>query len=97
MWFPHFRHGQHAMNMNRYTNDGLADIHFIFRIAKGNGCVDVRLYAEYIQQGGNRIIKRLLGFNKTWRNMDLSVPRLTTRPSTVKWTWWHEYQSQLLR
>ncbi|GFX48686.1 hypothetical protein TNCV_407931 [Trichonephila clavipes] len=46
MWFPHFRHEQLAMNINRYTNTKLADIHFIYDLANGNGCVVVRLHEE---------------------------------------------------
>ncbi|GFU31323.1 hypothetical protein TNCV_8721 [Trichonephila clavipes] len=46
MWFPYFRHEQRAMNMNRYTNAELADIHFIYDLAKRNGRVAVRLYGE---------------------------------------------------
>ncbi|GFW30182.1 hypothetical protein TNCV_1054931 [Trichonephila clavipes] len=41
VWFPHFRHYQHAMNMNRYTNAELADIHFINGLTNGNRCADV--------------------------------------------------------
>ncbi|GFU62661.1 hypothetical protein TNCV_3442631, partial [Trichonephila clavipes] len=32
---------QHAMNMNRYTNAELADIHFINGLTNGNRCADV--------------------------------------------------------
>ncbi|GFU83525.1 hypothetical protein TNCV_4217851 [Trichonephila clavipes] len=46
MWFLHFRHGQSAMNMNRYTNSELVDIHFIYDLANGNGRFAVRLYGE---------------------------------------------------
>ncbi|GFX02091.1 DUF4817 domain-containing protein [Trichonephila clavipes] len=46
MWFLHFRHGQRAMNMYRFTNSELADIHFIYGLADGNGRVAVRLYRE---------------------------------------------------
>ncbi|GFT97666.1 transposase-like protein [Trichonephila clavipes] len=46
MWFLHFRHGQHAMNMYRFTNSELADIHFIYGLADGNGRAAVRLYRE---------------------------------------------------
>ncbi|GFX82535.1 DUF4817 domain-containing protein [Trichonephila clavipes] len=46
MWFLHFRHGQRAMNMYRLTNSDLADIHFIYSLADGNGCAAVRLYRE---------------------------------------------------
>ncbi|GFX49897.1 hypothetical protein TNCV_1031481 [Trichonephila clavipes] len=28
-WFLHFRRGKLAMNMNRYTNAEMADIHFV--------------------------------------------------------------------
>ncbi|GFW29224.1 hypothetical protein TNCV_4132981 [Trichonephila clavipes] len=34
------------MNINRYTDVELMDIHFIYCLANGNGRVDVRLYAE---------------------------------------------------
>ncbi|GFU91282.1 hypothetical protein TNCV_4366271 [Trichonephila clavipes] len=52
MWFPHFRNGQRAMNMNRYTNAELADIHFLYHVGSGNGCVDVRLYGViYLTRG----------------------------------------------
>ncbi|GFY09750.1 DUF4817 domain-containing protein [Trichonephila clavipes] len=46
MWFLHFRHGQRAMNMYRFTNSELADIHFIYDLADGNGRAAVRLYRE---------------------------------------------------
>ncbi|GFW74779.1 hypothetical protein TNCV_963541 [Trichonephila clavipes] len=46
MWFLHFRHGQRAMNMNRYTITDKADIHFLFGLANGNGRVGVWLYGE---------------------------------------------------
>ena len=46
VWFPHCRHGQRAINMNRYTNAELADIHFIYGLADGNGRAAVRLYGE---------------------------------------------------
>ncbi|GFX98880.1 DUF4817 domain-containing protein [Trichonephila clavipes] len=46
MWFLHFRHGQRAMNMYRFTNSELADIHFIYGLADGNGRAAVRLYRE---------------------------------------------------
>ncbi|GFT41032.1 DUF4817 domain-containing protein [Trichonephila clavipes] len=46
MWFLHFSHGQRAMNMYRFTNSELADIHFIYGLADGNGRADVRLYRE---------------------------------------------------
>ncbi|GFW25755.1 hypothetical protein TNCV_1310161 [Trichonephila clavipes] len=36
-----------------------------------------------IQRGGNRIIKRSLEYTRTWRNIDLSEPRLTICPSMV--------------
>ncbi|GFY06993.1 hypothetical protein TNCV_4202641 [Trichonephila clavipes] len=48
MWFPHFKHGQHAMNMNRYTNAELVDIHFIYDLANGNGRVAVRLHGQHM-------------------------------------------------
>ncbi|GFU07935.1 hypothetical protein TNCV_2271541 [Trichonephila clavipes] len=34
------------MNMNRYTNVELVDIHFIYSVANGDGRVAVRLYLE---------------------------------------------------
>ncbi|GFU62335.1 DUF4817 domain-containing protein [Trichonephila clavipes] len=46
MWFLHFRHGQRAMNMYRFTNSELADIHFIYGLAEGKGRAAVRLYRE---------------------------------------------------
>ncbi|GFU69550.1 DUF4817 domain-containing protein [Trichonephila clavipes] len=46
MRFLHFRHGQRAMNMYRFTNSELADIHFINDLADGNGRAAVRLYRE---------------------------------------------------
>ncbi|GFU69542.1 uncharacterized protein TNCV_1351021 [Trichonephila clavipes] len=46
MSFPHFRYGPLAMNMNRYTNTELADIHFMYGLANGNGRVDVRWYGS---------------------------------------------------
>ncbi|GFV01797.1 hypothetical protein TNCV_2550511 [Trichonephila clavipes] len=49
-----------------FTNSDLADIHFIYGLADGNGRAAVRLYRKGIQRGGNRIIKRLLGCIKTW-------------------------------
>ncbi|GFT66858.1 organic cation transporter protein [Trichonephila clavipes] len=36
---PHFTHGQHAINMNRYTNAELVDIHLNYSSANGNGRV----------------------------------------------------------
>ncbi|GFU47870.1 hypothetical protein TNCV_4966841 [Trichonephila clavipes] len=39
-------YGQRPMNMNRYTNSELADIHFIYDLVNRNGRVDVRLYGE---------------------------------------------------
>ncbi|GFV37909.1 hypothetical protein TNCV_2663221 [Trichonephila clavipes] len=41
--FPHFRLGQHLMNLNRYTNAELVDIYFIYGLANGNGRATVRL------------------------------------------------------
>ncbi|GFX46219.1 uncharacterized protein TNCV_2298681 [Trichonephila clavipes] len=41
---------QTEMNMNRYTSTKLADIHFIYDLANGNGCVAVRLYRERYPQ-----------------------------------------------
>ncbi|GFU27889.1 uncharacterized protein TNCV_449891 [Trichonephila clavipes] len=35
-----------AMNMNRYTNTELGNIHFIHNLANGNGCVTFRLNGE---------------------------------------------------
>ncbi|GFV73483.1 DUF4817 domain-containing protein [Trichonephila clavipes] len=46
MWFLHFKHGQRAMNMYRFTNSQLTDIHFIYGLADGNGRAAVRLYRE---------------------------------------------------
>ncbi|GFS77124.1 hypothetical protein TNCV_3757491 [Trichonephila clavipes] len=46
------------MNINRYTNAELADIHLIYHLDNGNGRVDVQLYGE---RGGNRIIMRSFG------------------------------------
>ncbi|GFX27347.1 hypothetical protein TNCV_3341591 [Trichonephila clavipes] len=46
MWFPHFKHGQHAMDTNRFTNAEFADIHFIYRLANRNRRIDDRLYGE---------------------------------------------------
>ncbi|GFT10318.1 hypothetical protein TNCV_3735601 [Trichonephila clavipes] len=46
MWLPHFSYGQRAMNMNRYTNAELSDIHFIYGLSKGNGHFLVHLYGE---------------------------------------------------
>ncbi|GFV32133.1 hypothetical protein TNCV_1674221 [Trichonephila clavipes] len=40
------RHGQRTMNMNRYTNARLADIHLNHGIANGNGRVAVGLCGE---------------------------------------------------
>ncbi|GFW01257.1 DUF4817 domain-containing protein [Trichonephila clavipes] len=54
----------------------LADIHFIYALADGNGRAAVWLYREKgIQRGGNRIIKRLLECIKT-QNVDPSELRL---------------------
>ncbi|GFW47606.1 hypothetical protein TNCV_583181 [Trichonephila clavipes] len=80
MRFTHFRHRQWAMNMNRYTNTELTDIHFIYDPAHGNRRVAVWFYEEDIQRGGNQITKRSFGCIRTWRNEDLSEPRLTTCP-----------------
>ncbi|GFV46655.1 HTH_48 domain-containing protein [Trichonephila clavipes] len=38
--------GHRVMNMKRYTNAELVDIHFIYGLANGNGCAAVRLYGE---------------------------------------------------
>ncbi|GFY35395.1 hypothetical protein TNCV_194881 [Trichonephila clavipes] len=46
MWLYHFRHGQRAMNMNRYTNAELVDIHFNYGPANGNGLDAARLHRE---------------------------------------------------
>ncbi|GFV47601.1 DUF4817 domain-containing protein [Trichonephila clavipes] len=46
MWFLHFRHGRRAMDMYLFTNSELADIHFIYGLADGNGRAAVRLYRE---------------------------------------------------
>ncbi|GFV67249.1 hypothetical protein TNCV_3670041 [Trichonephila clavipes] len=43
IWFPHLKHGQRAMDLNRYTNAELDDIHFIYKLANRNGRVAVRL------------------------------------------------------
>ncbi|GFS93896.1 hypothetical protein TNCV_5053491 [Trichonephila clavipes] len=44
--FPHFRHRQQTVNMNRYTNTKLVDIHFIYNLANGSEHVTVRLNGE---------------------------------------------------
>ncbi|GFT76615.1 uncharacterized protein TNCV_3678501 [Trichonephila clavipes] len=46
MWFPHIRHRQRVMNMNRYTKVKLVDIDIIYRIANGNGRTAARLFGE---------------------------------------------------
>ncbi|GFV46952.1 uncharacterized protein TNCV_3033491 [Trichonephila clavipes] len=46
---PHFIHGRRAMNMSRYTNAELTDIHFICGLANVNGRIAVRLYGERYQ------------------------------------------------
>ncbi|GFW85485.1 transposable element Tcb2 transposase [Trichonephila clavipes] len=46
MLFPHFRQGLRARNLNCYAKTELADIHFIYGLANGNGRVAVRLYGE---------------------------------------------------
>ncbi|GFY10936.1 hypothetical protein TNCV_1124581 [Trichonephila clavipes] len=46
MQFPHLRHGQRVINMNRYMNAELADIHFIYGLANENGRVSVQLCGE---------------------------------------------------
>ncbi|GFV90695.1 hypothetical protein TNCV_2224111 [Trichonephila clavipes] len=46
MWYSHFRYGQCAMIMNRYTNVELVNIPFIYGLTNGNGRVAVRLYGE---------------------------------------------------
>ncbi|GFU19736.1 hypothetical protein TNCV_3960841 [Trichonephila clavipes] len=46
IWCPHFRHGNRVMNTDRYTNTELADFHYIYGLANGNGRVAVRLYEE---------------------------------------------------
>ncbi|GFX39440.1 hypothetical protein TNCV_2668021 [Trichonephila clavipes] len=66
MWFLHFRHGQRAMNMYRFRNSELADIHFIYCLADGNGRAAVRLYRERatIEGTGLRRIARTLIFEE---------------------------------
>ncbi|GFY18486.1 hypothetical protein TNCV_2397131 [Trichonephila clavipes] len=63
--FPHFRYGQRAIKMNRYTNAGLVDIHFNYGPPNGNGRFVVYCMEKYMQQGGNRIIKSLLAGIRT--------------------------------
>ncbi|GFU94717.1 hypothetical protein TNCV_3386061 [Trichonephila clavipes] len=46
MWFPYSRHGQRVMNMDRYTNAELADIHFNYEPANRNGRVAICLHWE---------------------------------------------------
>ncbi|GFU80059.1 hypothetical protein TNCV_579391 [Trichonephila clavipes] len=46
MRFSHFRHGQRAKNINRYTNAEMAGIHFIYDLANGNERVAIRLYGK---------------------------------------------------
>ncbi|GFU91434.1 hypothetical protein TNCV_2542021 [Trichonephila clavipes] len=78
--------------MNRCTKAELADIHFIYDLANGNGHVGIM--GKYIQRGGKRIMKRSIGCIKTWWSIVLSEPRLTINS---KIDWWHEYPSLLLR
>ncbi|GFT67342.1 hypothetical protein TNCV_2360001 [Trichonephila clavipes] len=80
--------------MNRYTNAKLTDIHFIYGLSNGNGRVAVRLYEERYP---TESLNTPFGCIRPWRNMEASEPRLTTRPSILKWTWWHEHPSLLLR
>ncbi|GFX57552.1 hypothetical protein TNCV_1271991 [Trichonephila clavipes] len=40
--FPHFRHEQRAMNRNHKVNAELADTHFIYGLANGNGLIAAR-------------------------------------------------------
>ncbi|GFV61718.1 hypothetical protein TNCV_188761 [Trichonephila clavipes] len=63
MGFPHFRHGQRAIN-NRNSNAELAVIHFIYGLAKGNGRVDVRLYEEIYQTRGQPNNQTLAGLHQ---------------------------------
>ena len=72
--FSTFRHGQRAMSINRYKKVELADICFIYGQANGNGHASVWLNGERYPQGGNLIIKRLLGCIRSWLNMDYSGP-----------------------
>ncbi|GFX94233.1 hypothetical protein TNCV_4292781 [Trichonephila clavipes] len=48
MWFPHFRHVQRAMNINSYTSDELAEIHFIYGPVNGNERFAVRFHGGKI-------------------------------------------------
>ncbi|GFV97144.1 hypothetical protein TNCV_3527291 [Trichonephila clavipes] len=80
--------------MNRHTNKELVDIHFKYDLANGNGRVAVRLHRErYLTRGQ----PHHQTFTCVYQNLDLLESRLTTGPSILKWTWWHEYPSLLLR
>ncbi|GFX51863.1 hypothetical protein TNCV_3062811 [Trichonephila clavipes] len=61
------RHGQRVMNRNRYTNSELADIHHLRTSQRKWMCCCSVAWESY----------RSLGCIKTWRNMNLSEPKLT--------------------
>ncbi|GFV30731.1 hypothetical protein TNCV_2468381 [Trichonephila clavipes] len=82
MWFPHFRNTLRVRNMNHYLNPELADIPFIYSLANGNGVLPFGCIGKDIRRGVNRIFN----VRSVRQNMDLSGPRLTTRPSILKWT-----------
>ncbi|GFU66728.1 uncharacterized protein TNCV_2072871 [Trichonephila clavipes] len=96
IWFPHFRHGKRAMNMNQYTNAELADIQFIYGLAKGNGRVAFRLYGERYLTRWQLNHQTLARVHQNLVEHGSFRALLTTRPSILKWTWWHEYPSLLI-
>ena len=46
LWLSYFRHRQHVMNTNRYTNAELVDIQFIYGLSHGNEYITVPQYRE---------------------------------------------------
>ncbi|GFT53288.1 hypothetical protein TNCV_4233801 [Trichonephila clavipes] len=95
MWFPHFRHGQRAMNMNRCTKLVLLNIHFIYNLANGNGRVVVRFYGEDIDamashQYPTRWQPNPQTFSQVHQNLaehESFRATIDDSPSILKWTW----------
>ncbi|GFW81346.1 hypothetical protein TNCV_376941 [Trichonephila clavipes] len=79
MWFPHFRHGQRMVNMNRYMNAKLADIPFIYGLANGNGRVVVRLSRPV----GDKYQTRRQSNHKTFARLNLNLAELGPFRATI--------------
>ncbi|GFT80382.1 hypothetical protein TNCV_2184441 [Trichonephila clavipes] len=51
-------------------------------------CCSVVWWEDIQREAAPEALNVPLGCTGTWRNRDLSVPPLTTRPSILNWTWW---------